>query len=132
MAAFLGGDSGAIRVQVLVPATVWKFKSSRPHSLIPFSFSRVAGEGEGEGERISCQRRGFCPSCIGRRMADFAAHLVDRVAPAVPMRQWVLTVPYALRVMFDPALPTIELIAAVERPMLARATRMRLSSQIGC
>jgi hypothetical protein len=40
-----------------------------------------------------CKRRGFCPSCIGRRRADFAAHLVDRVMPSVPLRQWVLTVP---------------------------------------
>jgi len=45
----------------------------------------------------SCKRRGFCPSCGGRRMADTAAHLVDRVFPEVPVRQWVLSVPYALR-----------------------------------
>ena len=36
-------------------------------------------------------RRGFCPSCGGRRMADTAAHLVHRVLPRVPVRQWVLT-----------------------------------------
>jgi hypothetical protein len=30
-------------------------------------------------------------------MADTAAHLVDRVLPAVPVRQWVLTLPYPLR-----------------------------------
>ena len=30
-------------------------------------------------------------------MADTAAHLVDRVFPEVPVRQWVLSVPYALR-----------------------------------
>ena len=41
--------------------------------------------------------RGFCPSCGGRRMADTAAHLVDRVLPEVPMRQWVLTLTYPLR-----------------------------------
>ena len=46
---------------------------------------------------FSCKRRGFCPSCGGRRMADTAAHLVDRVLPAVPVRQWVLTLPYLLR-----------------------------------
>jgi hypothetical protein len=28
---------------------------------------------------FSCKRRGWCPSCCGRRMADTAAHLVDRV-----------------------------------------------------
>ena len=30
-------------------------------------------------------------------MADTAAHLVDRVFPAVPVRQWVLSLPFALR-----------------------------------
>ena len=45
----------------------------------------------------SCKGRSFCPSCGGRRMADTAAHLVDRVFPEVPVRQWVLSVPYALR-----------------------------------
>lgn len=39
---------------------------------------------------FSCKGRVFCSSCGGRRMADTAAHLVDRVLPAVPVRQWVL------------------------------------------
>ena len=30
-------------------------------------------------------------------MVDTAAHLVDRVLPEVPVRQWVLTLPYTLR-----------------------------------
>src|SRR5439155_16476084 len=37
---------------------------------------------------FSCKRRGFCPSCGGRRMAEQAAHLVDHVLPHVPVRQW--------------------------------------------
>lgn len=37
-----------------------------------------------------CKRRGFCPSCGGRRMAQTAAHLVDHVIPNVPIRQWVI------------------------------------------
>jgi hypothetical protein len=46
---------------------------------------------------FSCKGRGFCPSCGGRRMADTAAFLVDRVIPHVPVRQWVLSLPIALR-----------------------------------
>ncbi|MFQ5764582.1 MAG: transposase, partial [Rhodospirillales bacterium] len=46
---------------------------------------------------FSCKGRAFCPSCGGRRMADTAAHLVDRVLPDVPVRQWVLTLPFPLR-----------------------------------
>ena len=46
---------------------------------------------------FSCKRRGFCPSCAGRRMAQRAAHLVERVIPWVPTRQWVVSVPVPLR-----------------------------------
>jgi hypothetical protein len=46
---------------------------------------------------FSCKGRGFCPSCGGRRMADTAAFLVDRVLPVVPVRQWVVSLPIALR-----------------------------------
>jgi len=46
---------------------------------------------------FSCKKRGWCPSCGGRRMAETAAHLVDHVLPHVPMRQWVLSVPHGLR-----------------------------------
>ncbi len=46
---------------------------------------------------FSCKARGVCPSCAGRRMANTAAHLVDRVIPAVPVRQWVLSLPFELR-----------------------------------
>ena len=38
---------------------------------------------------FSCKRRGFCPSCGARRMADGSAWLVDQVLPERPIRQWV-------------------------------------------
>src|SRR5439155_6502828 len=46
---------------------------------------------------LSCKGRSVCPSCCGRRMADTAAHLLDRVFPHVPVRQWVLSLSFALR-----------------------------------
>ena len=46
---------------------------------------------------FSCRRGGFCPSCMGRRMADTAARLVDQVLPPVPIRQWVLSFPIEIR-----------------------------------
>jgi ribosomal protein S27E len=46
---------------------------------------------------FSCKRRGFCPSCGARRMTDSAALLADGVLPAKPLRQWVLSLPFALR-----------------------------------
>jgi ribosomal protein S27E len=46
---------------------------------------------------FSCKKRGFCPSCAARRMAETAALLVDQVLPERPLRQWVLSLPHALR-----------------------------------
>ncbi len=49
---------------------------------------------------FSCKKRGFCPSCGARRMADSAALLVDDILPHQAMRQWVLSVPFPLRFLF--------------------------------
>ena len=49
---------------------------------------------------FSCKRRGFCPACGARRMVQSAAHLVERVIPRVEARQWVLSFPIPLRVLF--------------------------------
>ena len=56
---------------------------------------------------FSCKVR-LCPSCAGRRMNEQAAHLLDRVLPHVPYRQWVLTLPGELArvVAFDADLAT--------------------------
>src|SRR5213594_1431958 len=73
---------------------------------------------------FSCKRRGFCPSCGGRRMADTAAHLVDRVFPEVPVRQWVLTLPVALRyrMAFNAGL-TAQVLRAFTRTLFASLRR---------
>ena len=54
---------------------------------------------------FSCKRRGFCPFCGARRMTDSAALFADEVLPAKPIRQWVLSPPFALRFLLatDPA-----------------------------
>jgi hypothetical protein len=46
---------------------------------------------------FSCKGRGFCPSCLGRRMCATAANLIEQVLPEVGLRQWVLTFPFAWR-----------------------------------
>jgi len=48
---------------------------------------------------FSCKQRGFCPSCIGRRMADVAVHLEERVLPRVPIRHWICSLPWGLRAL---------------------------------
>ena len=50
---------------------------------------------------FSCKRRGYCPSCGARRMAETAALLVDDVLPHKPIRQWVLSFPYPLRFLLS-------------------------------
>src|SRR5207248_7586343 len=64
---------------------------------------------------FSCKRRGPCPSCAARVMCNTAAHLVDRVLPNVPIRQWVLSLPFDLRIAAarDP-----RLLAACDRILL--------------
>jgi hypothetical protein len=48
---------------------------------------------------LSCKKRGVCPSCNARRMCGTAARLTDHVVPEVPLRQWVLSVPFELRLL---------------------------------
>jgi hypothetical protein len=57
-------------------------------------------------------------------MADTAAHLVDRVLPEVPIRQWVLTLPYPLRYRcaYDAKL-TSEVLRAFLRALFAELRR---------
>ena len=59
---------------------------------------------------FSCKRRGFCPSYGSRRMAETAALLVDDILPQQPVRQWVLSLPFALRY---PLAPRPEVITKV-------------------
>ncbi|MBI1726531.1 MAG: transposase zinc-binding domain-containing protein, partial [Candidatus Rokubacteria bacterium] len=88
------------------PATAWACRSSSSASSGSFccaACSRPAWRGfsaTAAGASTccrSCKGRAWCPSCGGRRMTERAAHLVDAVLPWVPVRQWVLTVPYRLR-----------------------------------
>ena len=75
---------------------------------------------------FSCKRRGFCPSCGAKRMSQTAAHLVDHVIPHVPVRQWVLSLPIALRLLLasQPQLvtPVLQVVQRVlTRDLLGRA-----------
>ena len=49
----------------------------------------------------SCRGRGGCPRCGGRRMNALAARWVDEVLPEVPVRQWVLTLPWDKRLLLS-------------------------------
>ena len=67
--------------------------------ILAHGFLRLRCEDCGQSRVVafSCKKRGFCPSCMGRRMADTAARLVEEVLPRVPVRQFVLSFPFELR-----------------------------------
>jgi len=76
-----------------------EFRAYLQCGVLAHGFVRLhcSGCGHDRALAFSCRGRGVCPSCAGRRMTDTTAHLVDRVIPMVPIRQWVLTLPFPLR-----------------------------------
>jgi hypothetical protein len=76
---------------------------------------------------FSCKRRGLCPSCTARRAEDTAAHLVDRVLPRAPYRQWVFTFPIPVRLALSrrPHLVTAALQACLRVLFAWQRRRMR-------
>ena len=69
---------------------------------------------------FSCKRRGFCASCAGRRMAQTAAHLVERVIPWVPTRQWAVSVPMPLRYWTAPSRDLTAQVHTIIRTSIAQ------------
>ncbi|MCA9508581.1 MAG: transposase [Myxococcales bacterium] len=67
--------------------------------VLEYGFARVYCQ-ECRYDRLigfSCKKRGFCGSCLARRMSESSARLVDSLIPRIPTRQWVLSVPAPLR-----------------------------------
>jgi hypothetical protein len=81
------------------------------------STAKPVGEHSAFGEQ---KQRGLCPSCAARVMCNTAAHLTDRVLPNVPIRQWVLALPFSLHLAAarDP-----KLLAACDRALVAAVIR---------
>jgi hypothetical protein len=69
---------------------------------------------------FSCKKRGVCPSCGARRMAETAALLADEVLPDRPLRQWVLSLPYALRFLLATDPDALTLVLGVVYRTIAR------------
>jgi hypothetical protein len=76
---------------------------------------------------FSCKRRGFCPSCGARRMAESAALLVDEVFPEQPVRQWVLSFPVQLRFLFASRPETMSRVLGI----VYRCIATQLIKQVG-
>lgn len=93
-------DDGALKI-ALPNFVRQELEGSLTCGMLCWGLARLACESEPCPERrvvaFSCKGRGFCPSCLGRRMAAISSHLMDEVMPPVSIRQWVLTFPFAWR-----------------------------------
>jgi len=74
---------------------------------------------------FSCKGRRFCPSCGDRCMTECAARPVDRVLPRVPVRRWVLSLPYRLRYLLAWAHGLARAVFAVSARVLLGFQRHR-------
>ncbi|WP_455423907.1 ISCR element clade Ia family transposase [Aquilutibacter rugosus] len=106
--------------------------------VLEHGFRRVVCE-HCHAERLvafSCKKRGFCPSCGARRMAESARHLVEEVFGPRPVRQWVLSLPCPLRFLFastpEAIGPVLAIVHRVIAGWLAEQTGIdRASAQCG-
>ncbi len=64
-------------------------------------------------------------TCNARRMCATAAHLVDRVIPDVPLRQWVLSVPFELRMTLARRADALSAVARIFVEEILRWQRER-------
>ncbi len=120
---------------ISLPAFVHnEFRSYLRCGLLEHGFLRVKCNGCRFEHLVafSCKLRGFCPSCGARRMVETSAHLIDHVIPAVPVRQWVLSFPWPLRLLFARQPSTLSrclavIIRAIETDLIHRAGLTRAS-----
>jgi hypothetical protein len=98
-------------------------------SVLQRGFAHLACEDCGLPRLVAftCAGRGFCPTCLGRRMNQTTQNLLAHVLPAQPLRQWVLTLPYALRapLAYEPGL--MRVVARVFADSLLRWYEWRLA-----
>jgi len=86
---------------------------------------------------VERELRSICPSCGARRMSDTAAHLVNRVFPEVPVRQYVLSLPFPLRtrLAFDQTLCSDVLrifMQSVFTSLRRRARKKLMATRLHC
>jgi len=80
---------------------------------------------------FSCKRRGFCPSCLGRRMADMAVHLEQEVFPEAPVRQWVCSMPWRIRAVLGYDRKLCADVVAAFLGEVSRSLRHRAKRELG-
>lgn len=97
-----------------------------------FGFVRIYCHSCGHNSLVpfSCKRRGFCPSCAGRRMTDTSTFFINHIMPIAPVRQWVLSLPYDVRfaIAHKPKLTSLVLsifIQTINRHLRKKAKQLK-------
>ena len=85
---------------------------------------------------FSCKRRGFCPSCGARCMAESAKLLVDDVLKGYPIRQWVLSLPIPLMLLlarYPKALSKVLqiILRAISTDIIHRSGYLKMQAKTG-
>jgi len=80
---------------------------------------------------LSCKKRGFCPSCLGRRMADTAVHLEQSVLPRVPIRHWICSLPWGLRALLGYDRKLCAEVVSAFMAEVDRSLRWRAKRELG-
>ena len=83
----------------LPPHVVKEMRAFTRCGILHYGFMRVrCGACDYEGVvAFSCKKRGWCPSCCGKRMAETVEHLNENILPEVGYRQYVVSLPIPLR-----------------------------------
>ncbi|WP_437954768.1 transposase zinc-binding domain-containing protein [Sorangium sp. So ce119] len=91
-------DDGAIAVRIPKHAKK-EIEAYLDCGLLCRGFARLRCERCEESRLVafSCKGRGFCPSCLVRRMCSTAANLIEDVLPEVAHRPWGVTSPFPWR-----------------------------------
>lgn len=79
---------------------------------------------------FSCKKRGFCPSCTGRKQALTTEFVMEELLPHVPIRQYVLSFPFAVRFLLA-ARPAVlsDVLTIVNRAISALVNRKARAAQ---
>lgn len=80
---------------------------------------------------FSCKGRGFCGSCLGRKMSESTIFLCEQVIPQIPVRQWVLSVPIPLRYWMATNTKLMTLIQAIAYKVISSHYRKMVKSTGG-
>lgn len=80
---------------------------------------------------FSCRGRGFCPSCLGKRQAIATEFLMEKLLGGLPVRQFVLSMPFELRFLMARDSKLMSLILAIVNRSITRLYRKMANAELG-